>query len=96
MLKRSYRGFVLWMAGYFALMISASFLPIKDNELQARTASRVLSIMWPPLALFVQNINCIRVLFLVILYKAYYAFRENRSKFMHILKNENIEVLCPA
>ncbi len=36
MLKRSYRGFVLWMAGYFALMISASFLPIKDNELQAR------------------------------------------------------------
>ncbi len=36
MLKRSYRGFVLWMAGYFVLMISASFLPIKDNELQAR------------------------------------------------------------
>lgn len=36
MLKRSYRGFVLWMAGYFVLMVSVSFLPIKDNGLLMR------------------------------------------------------------
>lgn len=36
MLKKSYGGFALWMAGYVVLMLLIAFLPIKDAGLMVR------------------------------------------------------------
>lgn len=32
-LKKSYKGFVIWMIGFFAVMFGCVFLPIEDTAI---------------------------------------------------------------
>lgn len=41
MLKKSYKGFALWMIGFVAVVLAVSLLPIEDNELLVRIVNNL-------------------------------------------------------
>lgn len=43
-LKKTYKGFVLWMLGFFLVIFGVAFLPIEDGILMGRIVNNICSV----------------------------------------------------